>query len=68
MKALEEQTGIPIIPVSAKESIKIHEVMEDLTKKLIERAEKKKYGLDQKNNNSHKITNTKLSNSNSDCC
>lgn len=41
VKSFEEQTGIEIAQVSAKESIKINEVMENITRKLLERAAKK---------------------------
>jgi hypothetical protein len=41
IKSLEGDTGIEIVQASAKESIKINSVMENITRKLIERADKK---------------------------
>ncbi len=45
IKSFQEQTGIDFISVSAKESIKIEEVMESITRKLIQRADRKTNGL-----------------------
>ena len=45
IKSFQEQTGIELISVSAKEAIKINEVMESITRKLIERADKKNSSL-----------------------
>lgn len=41
IRSLEEQTGIEIVQASAKESIHINNVMDNITRKLIERAEKR---------------------------
>ena len=70
MAIMSEQTGLEIIEASAKNSIKINEVMETITRKLIENRIKggnnninnntpnKGVNLDNKNNNK----------TNSGCC
>jgi hypothetical protein len=53
---LEEQTGIPIVQVSAKEAIKIQDVMVEITRKLIDRAEKKSTGIGKSSSQGQKIS------------
>jgi hypothetical protein len=48
--SFQEQTGMDIHEISAKESIQINEVMELITKKLIARLEMKNTGIEQTNN------------------
>ena len=45
IKSFHDSTGIEIVEASAKMSIKINDIMEIITRKLIERANKKKEGL-----------------------
>lgn len=68
VQALEQQTGIPVFTVSAKANINVIEIFEEMTKKLIDRAEKKKYGLDSSINKSHKINESNSTKNNSNCC
>ena len=48
MKTMTAQTGIEIIECSAKDSIKINELMEIMTKKLIEKKKTKEIKIQQK--------------------
>ena len=45
IKSFHDSTGIEIVEASAKMSIKINDIMEIITRKLIERVNKKKEGL-----------------------
>ena len=45
IKSFHDSTGIEIVEASAKMSIKINDIMEIITRKLIERANKKKEGV-----------------------
>ncbi len=67
IKSFEEQTGIPIVQASAKESIKINEIMYNITKKLIERADNKENGLNTFKGGK-KINEGNVKNENSNCC